>query len=303
MNTKESLLNTWVFRLIIINAVVYFFQSLYGNVLIVYFGLIPSYVVNEGYIWQVFTYMFLHGSFLHIFFNMYILFLFGMAIEQLWGPGRFLFYYFFTGIGSGLTILVVNLFIFGAGYNVPTIGASGAVFGILLAFGILFPKTELYLLFIPVPIKARTLVIFYAGITVLLLIFTGAGSTVSHTGHLGGLIFGVIYFLILRRHSIKFASKKGVAKFKDEQKERPHLSEGLSGTKDVEKLKNIFSKVQSGGGQNLTDDDIQFVKYMAIMREADDSICEDEDFDIKDRHCSSCESIEACLIREIKKHI
>ncbi|TAL37402.1 MAG: rhomboid family intramembrane serine protease, partial [Spirochaetes bacterium] len=144
----------WVFKLIGINVVVFLIQmltisyqyaySINGQggqtpVMTFYLGLIPALVVESGYVWQIFSYMFLHNpfGFAHIFFNMYALLIFGLPIEQTWGPRRFLAYYLFCGTGAGLSIFIINVISQGSTYAIPTIGASGAVFGVLLAFGIL----------------------------------------------------------------------------------------------------------------------------------------------------------------------
>lgn len=310
--------NTWAFRIIIINVVVYLLQGVLTNYLVsytitgnnqmlngqmpamtFYFGLIPSMITTQGYIWQFATYMFLHGGMFHIFFNMYALLLFGSAIEQEWGAKKFLFYYFFTGIGAGLTIFFVNIALYGTGYSVPTIGASGAVFGLLLAFGILFPDAQLLVFFIPM--RARYMVLLYGGIEIILLISSGGDSSISHTGHLGGLLFGIIYFAVSRRHAIKFASKINFARIGRNLDTGPKSIE-----KDTEnsreKLLDILKRLKEGGINNLTDDDIQFIKYIEIMKgEEESDICIAEDFNSEDDYCRKCEKLEDCLLREIKK--
>jgi len=179
---------------------------------------------------QIVTHMFMHGSLLHLLFNMYALFIFGQVLEQVWGPKRFLTYYLVCGLGAAFvheTVIflqyekimnvigsdqyemVLNegaaLFKNYQGFpnelmrdlqlilNMPTVGASGAVFGILLAFGMLFPNTQLMLLFPPIPIRAKYFVIGYGAIE-LYLAFTQPGSNIAHAAHLGGMLFG--YFLI-----------------------------------------------------------------------------------------------------------
>src|SRR6056297_2081094 len=209
-------------KLIIINVVIFVLQMLTGNMLVehqfgnrlenipaitYYLGLIPSMVVKEGYIWQLFTCMFLHSpqTLFHLFFNMYALMLFGIPVEQVWGGKRFLQYYLFCGIGAGITILTINLISGGMGYYIPTIGASGAVFGLLLAFGILFPNAEVLLFFI-IPIKAKYLVVLFGGIELFLELF-GGRTSISHLGHLGGLFFGIVFFLLFRKRALKFRTK------------------------------------------------------------------------------------------------
>ena len=169
---------------------------------------------------QLVTYMFMHdpGSFGHVFFNMFSVFMFGRTLEMVWGSKRFLIYYLTTGIGAGLVQEVTWFFslrdaidatIVQAGWettrtllnNVITIGASGAVFGILLAFGMLFPNAELFIMFIPIPVKAKYFVIFYGIVELFLGVGNFSCDNIAHFAHLGGMLFG--FFLI------RYWKKKG----------------------------------------------------------------------------------------------
>lgn len=134
------------------------------------------------YPWQVVTYIFLHANLMHIFFNMFALWLFGQGVENLWGTKRFVWFFFITGVGAAVTQMVIG----GGG---PVIGASGAVFGILLAFGMMFPDRYIVLLFPPIPIKAKYFVIIYGAIEFI----SGVGGFsvgIAHFAHLGGMLFG-----------------------------------------------------------------------------------------------------------------
>jgi membrane associated rhomboid family serine protease len=179
---------------------------------------------------QIVTHMFMHGGFWHIFFNMYALYIFGQVLENVWGPKRFFIYYIVCGLGAAFTHetviafqynhlaqslspenlqLVLNegtaFFKQGQGFsdpdmlklqmllNTPTVGASGAIFGVLLAFGVLFPNTQLMLLLPPIPIKAKYLVTVYGALELYLAV-TQPGSNIAHAAHLGGMFFG--YLLI-----------------------------------------------------------------------------------------------------------
>ena len=179
---------------------------------------------------QIVTHMFMHGGFWHIFLNMYALYIFGQVLENVWGPKRFFIYYIICGLGAALTHETVIAFqyahlvqslnpdslqtVLNEGtalfrqsqlftdpdmqklqllLNTPTVGASGAVFGILLAFGVLFPNTQLMLLFPPIPIKAKYFVLIYGGIELFMAV-TQPGSNIAHAAHLGGMLFG--YLLI-----------------------------------------------------------------------------------------------------------
>lgn len=137
--------------------------------------------------WQLISYGFLHGGWGHLFFNMFAFYMFGLPIERAWGTRRFVIFYVICLIGAGLVqLLVAGL----SGEIYPTIGASGAVFGILLAFGMMYPNTRLMLLFPPIPIKARWFVLGYGALTLLFGI-TGTMAGVAHFAHLGGMIFGL----------------------------------------------------------------------------------------------------------------
>ena len=136
--------------------------------------------------WQLVTYAFLHGSVLHLAFNMFALYMFGGAIEQVFGTRRYLTYYFVCVVSAALTQLV---FAAGSGGIYPTVGASGGVFGLLLAYGIYFPKNRVMLIFPPIPMPARTFVLVYAAIELFLGV-TGTQEGVAHFAHLGGMIGG-----------------------------------------------------------------------------------------------------------------
>ena len=193
--------------------------------------------------WQLATHFFMHSTsgLMHIFFNMFALVMFGAQLEQVWGPKRFLTYYLITALGAALLHMVVNylrleslLAEAPAGYaqivkeqglelinsgknwsnpmlaklngltNTPVLGASGAVFGLLAAFGYLFPNTELYLMFIPVPIKAKYFVIGYAAIELYSGIANSPGDNVAHFAHLGGALIGIVMVLIWQRQKNQF---------------------------------------------------------------------------------------------------
>ncbi|MDH3588723.1 MAG: rhomboid family intramembrane serine protease [Gammaproteobacteria bacterium] len=152
----------------------------------------PGYAGPGFWLWQLVTYGFLHGSNLHLLVNMFALWMFGSQIERLWGSTHFLFYYFFCLVGAGVAqVLVTTMETAGGGAVYPTIGASGAVFGLLLAFGMMFPNVKLVLLFFPVPIKAKYFVVLY-GLLELTLGVTGTQSGVAHFAHLGGMFFGLL---------------------------------------------------------------------------------------------------------------
>ncbi len=150
-------------------------------------GMVPVLIWQKGYLWQLVSYLFLHGGFFHLLFNMFGLWMFGSDIERLWGTRRFLTYYFFTGIGAGLFTLALT-----PSGVVPTIGASGAIYGILLAFAWFFPERRILLYFV-FPIPARVFVLIFGGIELLASITQQPGGAIAHLAHLGGLVFGYLY--------------------------------------------------------------------------------------------------------------
>lgn len=183
-------------NLLIINLVVWLACLLFRQ-LELHFALFNY---DSGYFsaYQLVTYMFTHAQFDHIFFNMFALFMFGGVLENYWGQKRYLIYYMVTGIGAGLVQLLV-CHLQGIVYPVPTIGASGAVFGLLLAFGMLFPDTPLFLMFIPVPVKAKYMVIGYGLIEFFFGVANRTGDNVAHFAHLGGMLFGIILILYWKK--------------------------------------------------------------------------------------------------------
>lgn len=180
-------------NLMIINALVFLAQSLLDTKYALTFRLALWPVgspVFEPY--QIVTHMFTHGSLGHIFFNMFALWMFGKILENVWGPKRFLLFYLISGIGAAATHLTVEYFLGGVA---PAVGASGAVMGIMVAFGYLFPNTELFILFIPFPIKAKWAVIGYVAIDLFGGIASVSGDNIAHFAHLGGALTGFILVL------------------------------------------------------------------------------------------------------------
>ena len=190
--------------------------------------------------YQLVTHMFMHGGIMHLFFNMFALYMFGRVLESVWGPKRFFIFYFVTGLGAAVLHMAVlyldylnvtsqmsaeqiaivkdqgyEIFSQGKNYTnelmgklnelmcIPTVGASGAVFGVLLGFGMLFPNTQLMLLFPPIPIKAKYFVIGY-GVLELYLGISQPGSNIAHFAHLGGMLFGFLLIRYWNKHGSSF---------------------------------------------------------------------------------------------------
>ena len=158
------------------------------------FGLRPYDVTHHLFIWQVATYLFLHGGWFHIIFNLFALWMFGTDLENLWGSRQFLLYYFLTGVGAGILNVALE-----PSSLALTIGCSGAIYGLLLAFGLTFPERPIFLYFL-IPIKAKWFVVIM-GLIEFVSSFSTAGSGVSHVAHLGGMLFG---FLYLRGRGLPF---------------------------------------------------------------------------------------------------
>ncbi|HTS67748.1 MAG TPA: rhomboid family intramembrane serine protease [Terriglobia bacterium] len=162
------------------------------------FALQPDLVIHRFFVWQLVTYLFLHGGWFHIIFNMFALWMFGSDLERLWGGRKFLFYYFLTGVGAGILDVAINT-IFPPAIPTATIGCSGAVYGLLLAYGMTYPDRPIYLYMI-IPIKAKWFVAIM-GVIEFVSSFGGPGSGISHFAHLGGMLFGYLY---LRGGSLPF---------------------------------------------------------------------------------------------------
>ncbi|MDR3627981.1 MAG: rhomboid family intramembrane serine protease [Ignavibacteriaceae bacterium] len=266
-------------NLIIINVIVFFIQFLGGQVLIVnvpashlidkWFALNPLTEDGNFQVWQLITYQFMHGGFTHILFNMLALWMFGMEVENLWGSKKFLTFYLLCGIVAGISQLV-----FPALFNEPqgyTIGASGAIMGVLVAFGMLFPDRYIYIYFL-LPVKAKYFVIIYI---VIEFFSIPSGGDVAHLAHLGGALAGFIFVLFNKKPSYlrnsyynsdisgsnKFfdslKNPSSVFKKKDDEAEDAKYYE-INGDKNEpeisqEEIDKILDKISQSGYQNLSD--------------------------------------------------
>jgi membrane associated rhomboid family serine protease len=180
-------------KALLISNIAAFLVTFFQQQLLITFGLQPKAVLEHGAIWQIVTYMFMHGNLSHVFFNMLTLWLIGTELERMWGTKYFSKFYAFCGLGAGLTQILLGFIPGPIGaqfYNQSTIGASGAIFGLLLAFALYFP-TRPFLVFFIFPVQARYLVMILGGISLLFAL--GGGGGVAHTAHLGGLAAGYLY--------------------------------------------------------------------------------------------------------------
>lgn len=223
-------------NLLIANILVFLASTVIGglnNILGLHFMLAPDF-----HIYQLFTYMFAHGGLSHIFFNMFALWMFGCIVERTWGPRKFLFFYIVCGVGAGLMQELAQLCHFYmiaseqiSGFSImdttrvvqanqgflnlwTTVGASGAVYGILLAFGMLYPEERMFIFPLPVPIKAKWFVIGYAAIE-LFMAYSMPGDGVAHLAHLGGMLFGFMLIRYWRRKAGSPYSHLGGQQFFD----------------------------------------------------------------------------------------
>ena len=202
MNQVSEFLSTMTNKLIAITLVVYILvEALYANHLS---GLeLVSWHFQQHRWYQFVTYMFLHGGPLHLFFNMFALWMFGRPIEQALGARRFLWFYLLCGIGAGLISMLIDEYILQEVYRGVMVGASGAIYGLLVAFALMFPNFKIMLIFLPVPVAAKYFV------PVLLLIdltagFTGVsifGQNIAHFAHIGGAVIGLVLIEFYRRQS------------------------------------------------------------------------------------------------------
>jgi membrane associated rhomboid family serine protease len=183
---------TFAVKWIIILNVVIFVITMFASGIVQYFGLTPALVLERGWLWQLATYMFLHAGPMHILFNMLGVWMFGVELERRWGTNFFVKYYAVCGIGGGLTFLAVSLLPFAAtapAYETITVGASGALFGLLIAYAIYWPERPILLLLFFVP--AKVFVMIYGALALLNTFQPSRG--VADAAHLGGMIFGYLY--------------------------------------------------------------------------------------------------------------
>ncbi|HEX9916450.1 MAG TPA: rhomboid family intramembrane serine protease [candidate division Zixibacteria bacterium] len=242
--------------LLIVNTAFLLLKFIGGSVIwqqtLHWLGLTPT-MVRQGDIWQLFTYMFLHGGFFHLLFNMFTLWMFGCEIERSWGSREFLKYYTITGVGAGI-LTVVLTFILPLipklpqiDPAIPTIGASGAIFGILVAYALMFPNRLIYIWFL-FPVKAKYLVAFFAVFT-LIASFRYSGGGVAHFAHLGGMVVGYLYI----KADWKLAS---ISHFLRELRYKRRLTKVTKDKQEemdiMEQVDRVLDKINAHGMDSLT---------------------------------------------------
>lgn len=181
-------------HIIIINLLMLVLTYLNNPLMSKWFALNPISFIWKP--WQLVTYMFMHGGFGHLFFNMYTLFIFGSVLENVWGTKKFLTFYFVTGIGAALVNIGVQYL---TGSFALTVGASGAIYGILMGYAMLYPDSMLTLILPPVSMKAKWFVLIFAGIELLLGISNNPADNVAHFAHLGGLVFAFLLLMFWKK--------------------------------------------------------------------------------------------------------
>ena len=244
--------------LILSNVTIFAVQEIFGlqGYFRHFFALVPA-TFFEGRIWQLLTYMFLHGGLGHIFFNMLALFMFGSVLEREWGPKEFLKYYLLTGLAGGLCYAALNY-----GSFVPTVGASGAIYGLLVAYAVLFPNNVIYVWFV-IPLKAKWFAIIF-GVIEFLASF-GSGSQVAHLAHLGGMVVGYVY---LKRHRFVRRTFGGVQNWKDRRDEQQRRREEQSLDDIRREVDELLDKINRVGMNGLTRaEQKRLEKYSRILRE------------------------------------
>jgi membrane associated rhomboid family serine protease len=201
-------------------------------------------------IWQVFTYMFLHGGIWHVLFNMFALWMFGPQLERVWGSRGFLKYFFVTGAGAALINLAFNF-----GSTAPTIGASGAIFGLLVAYGLLFPENVILLYFL-IPIKAKYFVLLFAGLELLMEFSSHSTDGVAHLAHLGGMAVG---FLYLKSGSLVRPLSWKLSQSRRRQKEARQVKLEVRRLTDLQAIHSevdyLLGRISRVGYENLTSEE------------------------------------------------
>jgi membrane associated rhomboid family serine protease len=233
--------------LLVANGAIYLLGLLTNTkVLFDLFGLVPTAILGKGYLWQVATYMFLHGGFFHLFFNMFSLWMFGTDLEREWGTKAFLKFYFITGVGAGIITFLLTI-----GSSIPTIGASGAIYGILVAFAIIYPNRLVYIYFL-FPVKVKYLVLFLIAMGVLAS-FTSSNPGIAHFTHLAGAL---IAFLYLKTDWRLSSLLRPIRRYNYERQLKARMKENRRKAELMDEVDQILDRItQLGGYENLPDKD------------------------------------------------
>lgn len=245
--------------LIIVNLAIWILVTLTGTdrLLFPVFGLVPRLVWSRLTVWQPITYMFLHADFWHVALNMFVLWMFGSELEREWSGASFLRYYFITGVGAGLVTMFLSL-----NSTIPVVGASGAIYGVLLAYGLAYPNREVYLYFM-FPVKVKYFVGFLAIMAFLASIQPG-GSKISHLTHLSGMVIGWVYLKSGWR-STWYRLGQRVANLQQERQVRKEFPESQEDEHLRRKVDRILDKINTDGYASLSEEE-QELLYKASVR-------------------------------------
>jgi membrane associated rhomboid family serine protease len=241
--------------IIIVSGLMLIAQQFAGGWLVPYLGLVPVQVLQHFWLWQPVTYLFLHGGVFHWLFNMFILWMFGAELERRWGTAEFLKFFFITGLGAALCVLVLS-----PHSVMPTIGASGSVFGLIVAFAMLYPDAVMYLYFL-IPIKAWQAAILFAFIEFFAGL-NGGGTGIGRFAHLGGMLTGYLYLRFYGGATIQ------IKDWFRSMKPTPSPSVELHEVTDelVDRVDRILDKVLKQGVDSLTPDEKKIMDRYAKTR-------------------------------------
>lgn len=224
-------------------------------------GLVPALALPELHLWQFLTYMFLHGGLFHLAFNMFALWMFGTEIEALWGRRVFLQYYLFSGLGGSIVYTITSW-----GSQTPMIGASGAVFGLLLAYGLIFPDRRILLYFF-FPIKAKYFVALYGLLTLFMAQQQPRMDGIAHFAHLGGMLFGFVYLQsgMYRSGRLDIGSRFGRLWRRQRSRAkirlvRPEEPEPVDTEEQRRRVDQILEKISKHGLQSLTREEQEILR-------------------------------------------
>jgi membrane associated rhomboid family serine protease len=241
--------------LLIANGVMFVLQLLIGFKMTTALGLTPSYVWEKLAFYQLVTYMFLHGGFFHILINMFILWMFGPEIEFSWGTKAFFRYYFLTGIAGGIFTLL-----FQPNSPIPTIGASGAIYGILVAYAVMFPNRLIYLYFL-IPVKVKYAVIVFVGLEFLASL-SSTQSGIGHLAHLGGAVVGFIYLKLdwrLKSFGKRVSLGRSIRNLRYKRQSTKMEKNRKKAEEIMKRVDEILDKINEVGIENISEEERQFL--------------------------------------------
>ncbi len=241
--------------LLIANGVIFLLQILVGRQLILLLGLTPIQVLENLSLYQLVTYMFVHGGFFHILINMFILWMFGSEIELTWGTKRFFRYYFLTGIAGGIFTVA-----FQPSSAIPTIGASAAIYGLLVAYAVMFPNRMIYLYFL-IPLKVKYAVLIFVALE-FFASFSGNTDGIGHLAHLGGAVVGFLYIKLdwrARGFSRSIMPKRIIERLRYRRKSGK-INKNRQKTEEImRRVDRILDKINDVGIENITEEERRFL--------------------------------------------